>query len=1141
MTTPDAPSPGTLHALAVHLVRAVQPLNEAFRSPESFRQLMFSLGWDVAGLPPAYVTVADQVVLAEQAVSALANDPELDEILTVIGSVGDVYRSLSGLTVAPPGVDPGAFLPEIGRRLFELLLARDLLRSAPRWFGMLRTLGVIAFEDTPAANGRPAYTRWRFDWEQIPVIFSDPGVIPSRLYGWGEPDFAFGRLATVLVPLLNAVGVPVSLDIVGAGLSSALQTGAATPAVEPVRQAITMPLFDLPINGTYEEVGFLLAGLPAEGAALPGMILQIMAPAELTETVDLGGGWTFTLRAGTDMVQQLAVVIRPGETVVRYPFAPGHQLPTAGLGMSLSYQGSTPTILFGQSGQTRLELGSAALNLAVDEKAGEVEVSAGASVDGLTFVLHTGDQDGFLAGALGTDEIRVPLQLGVMWSSRTGLNFLAGAGFAVALYPHLDLGVLRFDRVDLAVRLVAGPGTPELDLQALVSFSGAIGPVSYAVEQIGAQLTASFGDGNAGPMDLDVSPVWPSGLGLGIDAGPVRGGGFVSYDKAKGRYIGILQLELFSIGVTAIGVLDTKDAGGADLPSPGYSLVLLVAVDLPPIQLGWGFTLNGVGGIAALNRRLDSAAVLAGLRQGSLERILFPADPVRDANVIVSSIGAIFPIAMGRYVFGPTAIIGWGTPTLITIKLAIVVEVPAPVTLTLLGQASVLLPDEHEPIVELHVDVIGIFDPGRRTISVDASVHDSQVAGFSLSGDLAMRLAYGDRPAFVLAVGGFNPHFTPPPGFPALRRVTVALGADDNPRISLEGYLAVTSNSFQFGANAELYAAAGGFNVHGWLGFDALFILHPFSFRFDFSVGMSLNHGSHRIAGVTVSGTLTGPNPFHAWGEGSLSLLFFDVSVPFDATFGSSAGALELPPADPWPLLAAAIGSVENWASELSTRRAVSLVSAAVGGPLLDPVGPATMRQKVVPLSRALEMFGQYAITGPDTFSVKQVLLGGQDASYAAVQEYFAPGDFERLSATDQLSRDSFELMAAGVRVDNGARAPLSATKVAGIGYQTKIIDSSWQVRTLPTFTLGLSAQLAATESGATTRSVGRSRFARRDGRVAGVVLDPETYTVATVDTLAPRPDGGPGMTMGAARAALRANGATGLQVVPTHETEAAG
>jgi hypothetical protein len=1141
MTAPDpAASTGTLRALAAHLVRAVQPLDAAFRDPQGFEQLMFRLGWQVDGLPPQYVTVADQVTQAAEAIAALGEEAAPVEVLAVIEKVGGVYRAIRALAVAPPGVDPGAFLPEIGRRLFEFLLAEDLRLEAPRWYSTLVSLGVIGYEDTPAAGGRPGYSRLRFDWDQIPAILTDPSLIPQRLYGWGTPNFSFPALATVLAPLLHAVGIPVTIDRVGVDLSTALQSGATGTPARPVERALTLPIFDVPVTGGYAEVGFLLAGLPAEGAALPGMIVQILAPQELTGTVDLGGGWSFTVQAGTDLAQQLAVVIRPGETLVRYPFAPGTQLPTAGFGMSLAYQGTTPALLFGQPKGTRLELGKAALTFGVVEKAGEAEVSAGASVDGLAFVLDASDLDGFLGGMLGGHETRVPVQLGVAWSSRTGLSFLAGAGFSAALYPHLDLGVLRFDRIDLVVRLVTS-GVPELDVRALLSFSGEIGPVAYTVDQIGAQLRAELTDGNAGPFDLGLAPVWPTGLGLGIDAGPVSGGGFVSYDPDKGRYVGMLTLELFDIGVTAIAVLDTKDASGAPLPGAGYSLVIIIDVDLPPIQLGWGFALQAVGGIAALNRRLDSAAVLAGIRQGGLQALLFPADPVRDASTIVAGIGAIFPIAMGRHVFGPTAVITWFTPTLVTIELAIVVEVPAPIVLTLLGSAAVVLPDPDEPVVELHVDVVGVWDSGQRTLAVDATLHDSHVAGFTLSGDLAMRLRYGADPAFAIAVGGFNPHFTPPPGFPTLRRVTVALGADDNPRITIEGYLAVTSNSRQFGAKAELYAAAGGFNVHGWLSFDALIVLHPLSFRFDFSVSMSLNHGSSRIAGVTVSGTLTGPNPFHAWGEGSLSLLFFDVSVPFDATFGSITSVLDLLPLDPWGLLSTAIALLDNWTGPAGARRSVSLASAA--GTLVDPAGEATLRQKVLPLFRRLELFGQYAVSGPDTFKVAQVLLGPSQSQkqvqFSTVSDYFVPGDFEKLSATDQLSRDSFELMDAGVAVDSAVAAPVQDTKVATSGYQTKIIDSSWHARPLPVWHLGLAAQLAAAQSG--SAGTGRSRFARRDGRTAGVVLQPETYLVASTDTLTIRPDIAAPGTKGAALSALRHSAAQGIQVVPLSETESSG
>src|SRR4029453_2266892 len=117
-------------------------------------------------------------------------------------------------------------------------------------------------------------------------------------------------------------------------------------------------------------------------------------------------------------------------------------------------------------------------------------------------------------------------------------------------------------------------------------------------------------------------------------------------------------------------------------------------------------------------------------------------DPVRDAPVILSNLATIFPVAPGRSVFGPMAVIGWGKPELIHIELAVVLEVPAPVTLALLGTATVALPEE-TAIVRPNVDVVGVLDFGRSLLAVDASLRDSRVGPFALAGDLSMRLAFG--------------------------------------------------------------------------------------------------------------------------------------------------------------------------------------------------------------------------------------------------------------------------------------------------------------------------------------------------------------------------------------------------------------
>ena len=77
------------------------------------------------------------------------------------------------------------------------------------------------------------------------------------------------------------------------------------------------------------------------------------------------------------------------------------------------------------------------------------------------------------------------------------------------------------------------------------------------------------------------------------------GGGFLRYIEAEERYEGMLELEYEEeISLKAIGLLTTRLPDGR----PGFSLLIIITAEFNPIQLGLGFTLNGVGGLLGLNR-----------------------------------------------------------------------------------------------------------------------------------------------------------------------------------------------------------------------------------------------------------------------------------------------------------------------------------------------------------------------------------------------------------------------------------------------------------------------------------------------------------------------------------------------------------
>jgi hypothetical protein len=124
-----------------------------------------------------------------------------------------------------------------------------------------------------------------------------------------------------------------------------------------------------------------------------------------------------------------------------------------------------------------------------------------------------------------------------------------------------------------------------------------------------------------------------------------------------------------------------------------------------------------------------------------------------------------------------------------------------------------------------------------------------------------------------------------------------------------------------------------------------------------------------------------------------------------------------------------------------------------------------------------------------------------------------------------------------------------AAMKVASVVYETRIVDAGWKARILPPFRFDRAFQLLAgrrsAKSGSPLRKGGRTRFAPELPRELGVRLAPETYEVASVDTLAARPDIANAATRGAAFLAIkrrlgRGSRAATVQVVPASELEIA-
>jgi hypothetical protein len=1052
-------SSGTLAAIAGVLVDAVRPLEDAFRDEEQFRVLMLSLGWDAPGLPPSYLTVADAAAAVVEAFDALPDDASAADWLGLLSTAGDVYRAIEGLTEAPTGLDPAAFLPELARRLFEYLLEGVLRRRVPQLHSTLELLGVIRKQAHTGEGDSPPFTQVHIDWEVIPARLTDPGSLPKLLWGWGTDDLRLAPVFEVLAELADTLDLAAAVQQLTDAEAAHIQDGAAAPPARPARDALIVLLADPQVAGQRLPLGFRITELPPEGDAAAGLALQPIVPSELDARVPLGGGWVVVVRARTDLGSQFAVVVRPEELLVRYPGAPGQPLPSAGFGVALELggQNQTPRLVFGEPEQTRLELTGASIAVTLDSHQGDLELTIAAEVSGLALVVSAAGADGFLGSVLGTQELRVDVPFSFAWSSRTGLRLKTQAGFEVSAHPDADFGFLRIDRLDLALRLAAGDTTPPaLLLRAAAAFSGSLGPFSYAVDRFGVELPVVFQPGNAGPFDVQLRPTWPTGLGLAIDTPAVSGGGFLTLDPEAGRYAGVFELTIVdTVSVKVIGIVTTKLPDGR----PGFALLLIITADgFTPVQLGMGFVLTGVGGLIALNRTIDVEAVRGGLSSGVLDSVLFATDPVKNAERIIGMLETIFPLAPDRLLIGPLAEIGWGSPTVVKIRLALLLEIPQPLRAVLLAALALVLPDPDEPVVELHVDAIGVLDLSRGELALDASLHHSRLYKFTLTGDMALRLNWGSDPVFLLSVGGFHPRFTPPPGLRRLERITFSLSDSDNPRIRFETYLALTSNTIQLGARVSVRAEAGGFGVDGGGAFDALVQWSPFGLDVLMEAWVRVFSPAGTLFGARLSLEVTGPQPWHVSGVIRFEVLWFSVEAGVDFTVGDPLAPIAQEAVDLVDLLFRELARPQSWSAALAADVAPGVTlgvagadGAAPGPPLVHPLAQLSVRQKVVPLGTPISRVGaNRPAAGTRRYDVDADFGAGHPLTSEALAltavpllDHFAPAQFVALTEDEKLTAPSFALMQAGLTFapDQSRGTPLGRVLTTGLRFETLELD----------------------------------------------------------------------------------------------------
>jgi hypothetical protein len=1037
-----------LQDLADEFLNALADVAVVASDEDIFVGRMRELGWDAAAIPAPFLTLA---TAGERIIDLLsAEDFEDQAVLGLLETVVRVVDAVHRLQTTPLPAFPSAgtateFWSTIAREFLDALLVDHLVSRRPTLSATLKLLGLVRETPLDATAARLAHVKREVRWEQIGQLVTDPTKGFKEAFDWtGVPrlrDVISGASA-----LLEGIGLEPRVRALESGVLGFLTSGALDPD-NADGFAIDLQ-WEPPFEGN-ADFGAMIYLRPAIAGRGAGISVLPYARLSGSEEIELSDRLSVTLKGQADFTKGLAITIVPGAPVAfESGFIGGASLPPAEalVGLKLKPDETGEIRLFGAPDASRFTIGSASfLAGAKSGNGGTIDALIDLALDDAKLVIKAGpnDADSFLASVLPGDGLTARFSMSLRYSSLTGFH-LGGSGGLEANFPsRVQLGPIELQSVTLGLR----PQGNALTLSAGATISAKLGPLRGVVENVGLRLAATFPDpptGNLGPVNIDFGFKPPTGVGLSLDLAVIKGGGYLFFDYEKGEYAGALEFTLLEfISVKAVGLINTKMPDG----SGGFSLLLVLTAEFNPgLQLSFGFTLIGVGGVVGLNRAMRFDSILAGVKTGAINNVMFPQDVVANAPRVLNDLRAFFPPQAGTFLIGPMVKIGWGTPTLISISMGVIIEIPG--NIAILGVLELVLPDRDAPILQIKVSFAGGIDFEGKRIFFAAGMFDSRVLTMTLEGGMGFYVSYGDDPVFVLTVGGFHPRFAPPAlPFQAPDRVAMSILNTSVARIRVESYFAVTSNTAQFGARAELFFGLGPCEVSGHIGFDALFQFSPLYVIIEVSGSLSLRVFGMGLFSIRLRLSLEGLTPWRARGEGSISFLFFDVSANFDITWGDAVAAIEhfvlvL------PILISEVQKTENWRQALPdalhlqvTLRTIESVGADL---VMHPLGSLEFSQRTIPFDRLLDKIGEQ--TPSDVRRVAVRPKGAELGKLGETREQFAPGQFEKMDAAAKLARKSYEPMASGLILGpQGAEFAAPKLVKRRVRYEEEIIDSNYK------------------------------------------------------------------------------------------------
>jgi hypothetical protein len=982
---------------------------------------------------------------------ALSSAAVAKDILVVIAGFRAVETWLRSEFDNVPDFVNTSRLSELPRRLVDYLVVTYVEEQFPTTHAILEVIGLleaIPVEADPEVF-QIAHTAHVIHWERMEYFVTNMARVFREAYGSGakfDMSLLLERIQNVGINL----GIPVDLDHPHKDLLARFNPGRVSGDEE---LALVVPFLVRSDIGL--EVGFEICPLYSDAGSINGIALVLFVDSDPTlKEFTLSDELVLEISSSLDLDAGLGLVARRGASGgMSIEFAANlyseNPIDIGDLNVQMSFRSRSPadqlTMFFGDESSSHLGVGGYGAQLFLGESGANREVAVEVSFERFTLNVTSDQADGFLQEILSGINIHSSCDLILGYSSLDGFYFRGSGSLEIEIPIHETIGPIHLDTLFIGFGIYDG-----YEIKLAASFGAELGPVSVGVSKIGLRFTLSFPsnqDGNLGPLQIEAPTFMPpTGVGLAVDASGIAGGGVIDFDPDNERYAGMLGLNFGEIGLTAIGLITTRMPDGSD----GFAMLVVIGVTFsPPIQLSMGFTLSGVGGLLGINRSMNIEYLQKGIRNRTLDPILFPeiSTFIQNASTNFSILRGAFPPVDGRYIVGPMVKIGWGSPNIITADIGIFLEFPAPIRIVLMGQVEATYPNPENPVVIIHLDLLGVVDIEKQELTFQASLYDSWIQKFALSGDSAFLLGWGQDRRLALSLGGFHPKFTPPPPpivFADLKRLSLSISSGPDFQLAGTAYQALTPNSLQFGSWVLLYAKKGKATVTGQLGFDTLIYFSPFSFEVTISAGVRIKYKGKSLAEIDLSMVLSGPTPWNARGRAKIKILGVSIKVRFNFTWGRSEAVL-LESVDPWPELKNALDNPGNWASTLPPGRSMvallrSFEDEGTDQIVVHPSGRLEVKQNVVPLGVKLALFGNAPVAGHDLFNIESLTSDAELFDLQPVQEFFARGQFEQLSADQRLSLPAFEKMPGGVAATTGAVRIDGEVESKALGYESILI-----------------------------------------------------------------------------------------------------